>query len=393
MSRPLLIHSCHTLFPEGEKEGGVLIEDGKIRAVFAGKRKLEEGWDFLEAGEDYLSPGFIDIHLHGGGGSDFMDGTEKALHKAAVTHLLHGTTSLLPTTLTCPREELENLFSLMRGREPRADEPELLGLHLEGPFLNPEFAGAQDPRFLKEPGEEDIRFLEANAPYIRRITAAPELAGTDRLGQVMKQHGILLSMGHSAADYREACRAMENGYSLLTHFYSGMSSLHREGPYRVLGLVETGYLEDELDIEIIADGIHLPPDLLRLILKQKNHKRICLITDAMRGAGLPDGSIVKLGSLQNGQDVILENGVAMMPDRTAFAGSTATADRCVRTVSRLIGIEESVRMMTENPARILGIRDRKGSLKEGLDADVLVFDRDIQIKTVIVRGNPVKSRG
>ena len=170
-----------------------------------------------------------------------------------------------------------------------------------------------------------------------------------------------------------------------------MSSLHRVGPKRVLGLVEAGYLEDDLDIEIIADGIHLPPDLLRMILKLKPLSQIALITDAMRGAGLPEGSRVKLGSLKNGQEVIVEGGAAVMPDRKAYAGSTATADRCIRTIFGLgiLDMAQTVRLMSENPARMLGL-SRKGALKPGADADAVVFDRDLRLRLVMRAGKIVK---
>lgn len=199
------------------------------------------------------------------------------------------------------------------------------------------------------------------------------------------------SIGHSDAFYPDVLSAFEHGYTHITHLYSGMSSLRRVGPYRHLGVVESAYLIDEITVEIIADGKHLPPELLKLILRFKPHDKICLVTDSMRGAGLSDGEIVKLGSLDKGQDVILEDGVAMLMDRTAFAGSVCTADRCIRTMHKLaqIPIADAVRMMTINPAKVISAKT-KGILAQGMDADICIFDDDINIKSVFVSGEIIE---
>ena len=196
--------------------------------------------------------------------------------------------------------------------------------------------------------------------------------------------GIIAAIGHSDATYAEVAKAVEAGYRFVTHLYSGMSALHRVGPYRVLGVVESAYLFDELGVEIISDGKHLPPELLRLIVKNKGIDNICLITDSMRGAGMPEGSRPKLGSLTNGQETLIRDGVAMMPDLKAFAGSVCTTDRCVRTMYKLAGVSlpDAVRMMTANPARVLGIDGSKGTIAKGMDADLVVFDEDINISSV-----------
>jgi len=381
------IINAKLVLPYRVVEGGLLLEGGKIAAVLG--NEVPEAEQIIDAKGRYVSPGFIDIHTHGGGGHDYMDGTVEAFTGAARAHMQHGTTALLPTPLTCSDEELFNVFEVFRQvKEMDWEGPELLGLHLEGPYLAYEQRGAQDPRYLKEPKPEHyMRVLDA-CPDIRRITIAPELDGAMELGCELKKRGIQASIGHTCATYEQVIDACENGFSMLTHFYSAMSTIVRINAFRHLGVIESAYMIDDLNVEIIADGKHLPPELLKFILKFKSWDRICLVTDSMRGAGMPEGSIVKLGSLKDGQDSIIDNGVAFMMDHSGFAGSICTTDRCVRTMVKLAGIplEDAVRMITVNPARYLGVDDRMGALRAGMDADICIFDDDVQIKGVLVKG-------
>lgn len=367
----------------------VIVEDGVISDVTKGNTAADK---VVDLDGRYLAPGFIDMHTHGAGGHDFMDGTEEAIKGACMTHLSHGTTSIVPTTLTCLNSELFNFFQVFRKVKTGWHEgPNLLGIHLEGPFFNAAQAGAQDPKFLQLPTRENFMpILEAGGADIMRISVAVELEGALELGEELKKRGIIAAIGHSDATYAEVAKAVEAGYSFVTHLYSGMSALHRVGPYRVLGVVESAYLFDELGVEIISDGKHLPPELLRLIVKNKGIDNICLITDSMRGAGMPEGSRPKLGSLTNGQETLIRDGVAMMPDLKAFAGSICTTDRCVRTMYKLAGVSlpDAVRMMTANPAKVLGINGSKGAIAKGMDADLVVFDEDINISAVYVGGEP-----
>ena len=380
------IVNAKILTPYRIVEGCLVMEDGKIKAI---TQEAPAGAEIIDAQGCYVSPGFIDLHTHGGGGHDYMDGTVEAFEGAAKAHLEHGTTALLPTTLTCSDEELFNAFEVFETVKNSGFEgPELLGLHLEGPYFSESQKGAQDPRYLKNPDSEHyLRIFDA-CPHIRRMTVAPELPGAMELGAELKRRGILASIGHTDADYEDVLIAREHGYDFLTHFYSGMSTLRRVNAYRHLGVIETGYLLDDMSIEIIADGKHLPPELLRLIVKSKSWDRICLITDSMRGAGMPEGSHPKLGSLKDGQETVISDGVAFRLDKSAFAGSVCTADRCIRTMVQLAGVPltDAVRMMTVNPARAIGVDDRKGVLRAGMDADVCIFDENIQIKAVFVAG-------
>ena len=372
--------------------GYILAEDGVITELGAGEPSAAADV-IVDAEGACLTPGLIDMHLHGGDGADFMDATEDAFKKAARLHLRHGTTSLMPTTMSASMEELRELIACYRRIKDQTEGlPHWLGLHLEGPFLAPAQAGAQDPKYLYAPVPENyLPLLEAGEGLIQRISAAVELPGALEMGDELRKRGIQAAVAHSDADYQQVVAGMAHGYTHLTHFYSGMSGLRRIGAYRHLGIIESAYLEDGLTVEIIADGKHLPPELLRLIVKGIGGSRISLITDAMRGAGLPEGSRVRLGSEANGQMTVIEDDVAFMPDHSCFAGSVCTADRCIRTMVNLAGVPlpEAVRMMTLNPARLLGLERKKGGLAPGMDADLCLFDEGLHIRGVFVSGQRV----
>ena len=370
--------------------GTIAFEDGKI--IYVGQGDIEAGnCTIIDAKGNYVSPGFIDIHTHGGGGHDFMDGTCEAFLGAAEKHGMHGTTSIVPTTLTSTNEELKQTFEAFREAKARNKKgAQLLGLHLEGPYFAMSQKGGQDPRYIKNPEKAEYEEILGLSDDIVRWSIAPELDGAIELGRTLKSSGILPSIAHTDAEYEQVQEAFENGYTHVTHLYSGMSGVHRRNAYRYLGVVESAFLIDDMTVEIIADGCHLPPALIELIYKIKGPSRIALITDSLRGAGMPEGESIS-GSLKNGQKVIIEDGVAKLLDRTAFAGSVATADRLVRTVSKQAGIPllDAVKMMTSTPAEIIRVNKEKGSLAEGKDADILIFDDDINIKMTVIGGEVV----
>ena len=367
------------------------VKNGVIESIGKGTPDREQlnSCTTVDCGGQYLSPGFIDIHCHGGGGADFMDGHMEDILTAARAHLIHGTTGICPTTLTCSDEELFTFFeSFRQAGEVTEQMPHLLGIHLEGPYFSPAQAGAQPPKYLVHPRPEHYHeILRRGQGNIVRWSAAPELPGALELGDELAGKGIKVSMGHSDAGFEDIVNAMEHGYSQITHFYSAMSTITRKRGRRVLGLIECGYRFDRLKVEIIADGIHLPPELLKLILKCKNHDDICLVTDSMRGAGMPDGPSL-LGSKKNGVPVIIEDGIANMPDFSSFAGSVATTDRLVRVMVQKAGLPvwEAVKMASLNPASFLGIQETYGSIQPGKSADLLIFDDDIRISSVYVSG-------
>ena len=369
-------------------DGEVLTKDGVICEVSLGGKVSGEAEQVINLEGKYLSPGFIDIHTHGAGGADFMDRTAGSMEQACKMHLKHGTTSIVPTTLTSTKENLLDFLRFFNTVELKRDAmPEILGLHLEGPYFAESQKGAQDPKYLRNPDPEEYMEALSCTDRIIRWSFAVELPGADEFLKALREHHIISSLAHSDADCSQVMSAYENGISALTHFYSCMTGVVRKNAYRVAGAIEAGYLLDDLYVEAIADGCHLPDHLLSLIYKIKGADRICLVTDSMRAAGLPDGEYL-LGSLDGGQKCIVEDGVAKLPDRSAFAGSVATMDRLVRTFRKLTEapLYEVVKMASLTPAKLLGIADRKGSIAIGKDADLLVFDENIQIETIMVRG-------
>lgn len=374
----------------------LLVENGKIVAV--GYVEIPSDFDgqVIDVQGRYLSPGFIDIHSHGGGGSDFMDGTEEAFITACIMHAKHGTTAILPTTLAGADDELKHTFAVYAAACKRSYAgARMLGLHLEGPYFSWEYRGAQDERFLKNPTPEDYtRIYEWSQGSIVRWSAAPELPGADQFGRFLRENGILGSIAHTAANYDQVLAAYENGFHMITHLYSGMSTITRQKGFRIPGVVESAYLIDGLKAELIADGCHLPPALLRLAYKGKGAQNLVLVTDSMRGAGMPEGPSI-LGSLKNGQEVIIKDGVASLLDFSAFAGSVCTADRLVRTMYKdaQIPLCEVIQMITRNPAQAIGADTHKGCLAVGMDADLVVFDEDIRVSLTMVEGTIVYRRG
>ncbi len=376
--------------PVGIIEGQALVlSDGKILGLVG---SVPAGATVIDAEGRYVAPGFIDMHTHGAGGADFMDGTVEAYLTAARMHARHGTTLLFPTTLTSTNEALFDSFSTyekalaLSGKDGSA----FGGMHLEGPYFAPEMAGAQDPRYLRDPRPEDyIPILEATR-HIARWSFAPECPGSTKFAAELIKRGIVPSIGHTNATFSDCDSAFRAGCSLMTHFYSCMSTITRRNAYRVAGAIEYGYWQDNMDIEIIADGIHVPSDLLKLVVKIKGPRHIALVTDSMRAAGMPEGPSI-LGALQGGQEVIVEGGVAKLMDRSAFAGSVATADRLVRTMIHDggVSVEDAIRMITANPARIMGLSHHKGQIAPGYDADVVIIDENICIHNTIIKGKEI----
>lgn len=382
-----IVHGRVVLSDQVLPEGTILIENGRIVAVTSGEAEWPDA-ETLDAAGAYVAPGFIDIHVHGGAGHDFMDGTLEAFQAIARLHAFHGTTSMLPTTLTADTRGILDTIDVYEEASGRiSNGARFLGLHLEGPYFAMTQRGAQDPRHIRDPDPTEYMQILGHTNAIRRWSIAPERKGAIQFGRLLAEKGILPSMAHTDAVYEEALEAFQNGYTLLTHFYSAMSGVTRRNAFRYAGVIEAGYLHDGLDVEIIADGVHLPAPLLKLICKIKGPDRIALITDAMRGAGMPEGPST-LGNRSDGLPVIIEDGVAKLPDRSSFAGSVATADRLVRTMIRLAdcSLTDAVRMITATPARILGVQDRIGHLKPGYDADIVIFDEDVQVKETILQG-------
>lgn len=370
-----------------KKNMPVYISNGIIDTV---PQTIGENTEIIDGhNKRYLSAGFIDIHTHGGGGFDFMDADPAEYNAISRHHASYGTTALYPTTVSASREELVMSVKAFKEAEKLGGGATMLGLHLEGPYLAMSQKGAMDPKYLRNPIPDEYMELCEISDDIKRITLAPELDGAIELCSYLKKRDIVASIGHTDAVCSNVIKAFYEGdCRLMTHLYSAMSMTRRIGINRFGGAVEAAYLLDDMYVEIIADGIHLPEELLKLIYKIKGDNRIALITDSMRGSGMEQGSTAMLGSRKNGLLVLIEDGVAKLPDHTAFAGSVATADRLIKTMINIAGtsLPSAVKMMTEVPAKIMNIYGERGSLDIGKVADIIVFDEDINILMTMVKG-------
>ena len=366
----------------------LLIRDGKIEGVVPTDSDGYTDYTVIDACGCYVTPGFVDIHQHGGGGADYMDGTADDFYLATSAHLAHGTTSVMPTLLSADTNGLMRAIGgYLDALSDTRIRVNLIGIHVEGPYISPKQAGAQKPEHIRKfDPDEYIAIADFAKGNIRRWSVAPEVEGAAEFAEFAKKHGIALSIAHSDADLDTVRSAFDVGYRHITHFYSCVSTITRRNGYRVAGILEAGYLMDDMDIEIIADGSHIPPDLLRYVMKFKDSNHIALVTDAMRAAG-QNVSESFLGSARDPLPVIVEDGVAKLTDRTAFAGSVATADMLLKTMLKIdTPLPVAVKMLTENPIRMMGLDVNKGLLKAGYDADICILDPDINVKKVFVMG-------
>lgn len=370
------------------RNGVVVVCNGKIVDVgSADGVAIPSSCEKIDVGGNIVAPGFVDIHLHGGGGADTMDATYDALNTISLTHASGGSTAILPSTVSASPEDIVKAIDAVRNAVARGvNGARILGIHIEGPYISVEQRGAHDERFIREPSDEEMDVLLKHIDVVRRVTAAPEVRGCLRLGRLLSSHGILMSIGHSNAVMDEVLQAIDAGYRHVTHIYSATSMTRRIRAYRYPGVVEAAYLIDDLTVEVIADGRHLPPTLIRLVLKNKGLDKVCIVTDAMRAAGLPPGRY-KLGTIE----AIVDEGVAWLPDRTAFAGSIAKMNTMVRFLVEEVGLalQDAVKLATVNPARIIGVDRYKGSLTPGKDADIVIMDRNLEVLLTMVEGRSV----
>lgn len=363
--------------------GYVFFDNGKIVNISDREESADEQYDMTGY---YLSPGFVDIHTHGGGGYPF-DGSVDDIINACDFHMSHGTTSICPTisadSFDVMSSAAERVFAAMHDKRLKSN---VIGAHMEGPYLSKNQAGAQCPAFITAPNEEEyLPLLEKMHNVISRWTYAPENDADESFAKALQKYGVVASAGHTDAIYGDLVRAKEYGCKLITHLYSCTSTITRDHGFRRLGVIETAYLLDDMFVEIICDGKHLPPDLIKLIYKIKGSDRIALVTDSLSLAGTSQ----KHGFMQN-TEYIIEDGVCKLMDRSAFAGSIATADRLVRVAVKEAGIDlvEAVKMITKTPATIMNL-ETKGEIAVDKDADFVVFDQDINVKNVFVNGNIV----
>lgn len=362
--------------------GYVYFENETIFEVSESELPFDTEYDYTGK---YVSAGFIDIHTHGGGGSSF-DGTPDEIAAAADFHLSHGTTTIFPTVSAAPIGIMEDATKRIKeGILSKKSKANIMGAHLEGPYLSAKQAGAQCPDFIKCPdASEYLPVMEKYGEYIARWSYAPENDVGGDFCKYITSKGVVASAGHTDAIYDDMKLAKENGCNLVTHLFSCTSTITRDHGFRRLGVIETAFLDDDMYVEIIADGKHLPPELIRLILKIKGTDKVALITDSLSLAGTTEKE-----GIMGATEYIIEDDVCKLKDRSAFAGSIATADRLVRVMVNDVGVSlvDAVKMITLVPAKIMNLN--KGELAKNKDADIVVFDDDINIESIFVMGNKV----
>ena len=364
--------------------GSVLLVDDKIAEIYSHSKPVDGVDKIIDARGGYILPGGIDIHVHGGGGRDFMEGTPEAFRAAVEAHRKHGTTSIFPTLTSSTNNQIvdaaETCQKLME--DPKSG---VLGLHLEGPYFNPQMAGGQPAENIRIPSPMEYVPLIEKYPCIKRWDAAPELPGADEFARYITSKGVIAALGHTRANNADVQDAYASGYTLATHFYNAMTTSHKNGIYKHEGTVEAVYLQDGINVEVVSDGIHVPPIIMKLIHKFKGYGRMCLITDALSITESPDGTSYD-------PRVMVENGVCKLKDGSAIAGSCATMDRLIRVAIKEAGlpIEDVARMVSEIPALIMGVYDRKGSICKHKDADIIIFDKELNLTNVIQMGEEVE---
>ena len=365
----------------------VIVDNGLIVQVTQQDEFDAEKSEIIDATGLYVSPGFIDIHVHGGNGSDTMDGTVEDILNITNFHTAGGTTSMLPTTASDSLERLIGAIEAAReAQSKKGVGARILGLHLEGPYFNLSKKGCHMERFVRNPEPEEYRQLLEHDDMICSMTLAPEIPGAVQLIEELTKHGIVASCGHSEASYTQMVEAVSQGVRHTTHLYCAMSSIIREGANRQGGVVESALLIDELTTEVIADGKHLPPELIKLAIKCKTTDGVAIVTDAMRGAGMPDG-IYTFGA-KDGTEAIVKNGEAKMLDGSGYASGVVRMNDMIKVMRDIVGVplEDAVKMASLTPARILGVDDELGSIEVGKQGDIVLLDEELNVQKTIVGG-------
>lgn len=371
------------LTPKGWLEGGsVIIEDNKIKAVSNIDLHIVDA-EIIDAKGCYVVPGGIDLHTHGGGGRDFIEGSEDAFRAAVNAHMKHGTTTIYPTLSSSTIPSIEAACQVCQKLMAEENSP-VLGLHIEGSYINPKQAGAQNPVLIKAPLPDEYETLLNKYSCIKRWDVAPELQGSVEFITECRKHGVLTALTCTRATYEDVVAAHDAGLSHAAHFYNAMPVVYKEHEFKVPGTVESVYALQDMTVEVIADGIHVPPVMLNVVYQIKGVEKTALITDSLAYAASE-------GNVSSEPSVILEDGVCKLADHSALAGSIATIDVLIRTcIHRAeIPMVDVFRMVSETPAKIMGIFDRKGSIEEGKDADIMMFDDDIDLTYVMQMGNVV----
>ena len=375
----MLLKNCNIVFLDRIEKGSILIEDGIIKEINPSEINIQNTIDCKGL---YVSPGFVDIHIHGAGGHDTMDGTFESINEISKTICKYGTTSFTPTTMTMSADDiLKSMISIKKAKIEGTDGAIVLGAHLEGPFISPSAIGAQNPNYLIAPSYENFELMTGNAmDAVVSITMAPEVEGAKELASILSSKGIRCSMGHTKATYEQAIDGIKHGFCHSTHLFNAMTGFTHREP----GVVGATF-DSDITTETISDGIHISYPSLRVAYKQKGTDKTLLVTDAMCACGMPDGTYA-LG----GQPVIVKNGAARL-ENGALAGSILTLNRAVKNIydNTDYPLYEIVKMASYNGAKYCRVDDKKGQIKENFDADLTIFDENIDVKMTIVGGEIV----
>ena len=379
----MIFRNARLIFSDGIRDGlELVVSDGKIAEIRARTNPGAE--EAVDLGGNYLAPGFVDLHVHGAVGRDTMEASADAFRAICDYHASGGTTSLLLTTATAPIDTIIDAVKAIR--DCRSSIKQIAGAHVEGPFISKAKPGAQRTEFIQDPAPERFAPLLEYADVIKRMTLAPELPGALDLIDQLRKDNIDVSGGHSDAWDEQARAAFEHGMRSVTHTFNCMSRARRDGIYRKAGLLEFALSESEILCELIADGHHVSATLMKMLYRAKGAHGICLVTDATAGAGLPAGSRFSL----SGRDCTVENGVCLLADRSALAGSAARMIDLVRTLVQDVGVQlsEAITMATKTPAHAIGLKT-KGSLEIGADADFVILTRDLEVARTFGGGDEV----
>lgn len=370
------------LTPQGWlNDGSVLISDGKILEITNSDLAVI-GAKVIDAKGMYIVPGFVAMHVHGGGGYDFKQATAEAFEAATKAHLNHGATTIFPTISSSSFATLKQAVSVCETKMKEKGST-ILGLHIEGPYLNPKMAGNLFAENIKGIDKAEYTELIKSTDCIKRWDISPELEGAHEFAQYTRSKGIMTAITHTEAEYGDIKAAYAAGFTHAAHFYNAMPGFHKRREYKYEGTVESVYLMDNMTVEVIADGRHLPSTIIRLVYKIKGVERTCLVTDALAYAACENPNV--------DPRFVIEDGVCKLADHSSLAGSLATMDKLVQTVVKAgIPFSDAVRMASETPAKLIGVDDRKGSLQKGKDADILIFDRNLNLRAVWSMGNLVE---
>jgi len=368
------------------KDGSILIDGEKIAGIYNEPDKAVSAEKVIDGKGNIAVPGFIDAHVHGGDGFDIGDGTLEAIYGTRDFYQKHGVTTIFPTFMTNTLDIIEEgLKSLRTARATNAPgKAEIAPSHIEGPFLNPAYKGCQSDELIISLDDKNIKMFEEYRDVIARVTIAPEYGHNMEYFPTLKKLGIQISVGHSCATSAQVAEAAKQGATSITHLYNAQSSVHKEGPYRICGVVEEGLSNDDYYIEAICDGYHLPNELIKIAYKCKGPDKFVVVSDASLCAGMKSGSVVHT----SGVDFFVEDGIAMNMARTSFASSTSPIDKMIRHLifDVQLPVRDVVKMSSANAAKLLGIYDRKGSIAVGKDADINIVDSGFNILQTLCKG-------